>query len=63
VAVEAGQGIVEPAALTAKIDKLAQDLRAYVRKRAGLAPDWDLASEDMRNFYCEHARRIHGDDA
>ena len=47
----------------AKIEKTAQELRAYIRKRAGLAPDWDKASEDMRAFYREHARRINGDDA
>ena len=47
----------------AKLEKTAQDLRAYIRKRAGLAPDWDRASEGMRDFYREHARRINGDDA
>jgi hypothetical protein len=46
-----------------KTEKTAQDLRAYIRKRAGLACDWDKASEDMKNFYREHARRIGGDDA
>jgi hypothetical protein len=46
-----------------KTEKTAQDLRAYIRKRAGLAPDWETASEDMKNFYREHARRINGDDA
>lgn len=49
--------------MNAKTEKTAQDLRAYIRKRAGLACDWDLASEDMRAFYREHARRIGGDDA
>ncbi len=48
---------------SAKTEKTAQELRAYVRKRAGLAADWDRASEDMRNFYREMARRINGDDA
>ena len=46
-----------------KTEKTAQELRAYVRKRAGLAADWDKASEDMRAFYREHARRIKGDYA
>jgi hypothetical protein len=49
--------------VSAKTEKFAQDLRAFIRKRAGLACDWDLASEDMKNFYREHARRIEGDDA
>ena len=46
-----------------KTEKAAQELRAYIRKRAGLAADWDRASEDMRNFYREIVRRINGDDA
>ena len=46
-----------------KTEKTAQELRAFIRKRAGLAPDWDKASEDMKLFYREHARRINGDDA
>ena len=44
-----------------KTEKFAQDLRAFIRKRAGLAPDWDKASEDMKAFYREHARRVHGE--
>ena len=48
---------------SAKTEKTAQELRAYIRKRAGLAPDWEKASEDMRAFYREHVRRINGDDA
>ena len=47
----------------AKTEKTAQDLRAHIRKRAGLAADWDEASEDMRSFYREHARRMSGEDA
>lgn len=49
--------------MNAKTEKTAQDLRAYIRKRAGLACDWEKASEDMKAFYREHARRIEGDDA
>ena len=48
---------------SAKTEKFAQDLRAFIRKRAGLEPMWEQASEDMKNFYREHARRINGDDA
>lgn len=46
-----------------KTDKTAQALRAHIRKRAGLTPDWEKASEGMKAFYREHARRIEGDDA
>lgn len=51
------------AQMNAKIEKTAKALRAHIRKRAGLAPDWKKASEGMKAFYREHARRIEGDDA
>jgi len=49
--------------VSAKTEKTARDLRAHIRKRAGLEPAWEQASEDMKNFYREHARRMSGEDA
>jgi hypothetical protein len=46
-----------------KTEKLAQDLRGYIRKRAGLTANWESASDDMKNFYREHARRMLAEDA
>jgi hypothetical protein len=40
-----------------RTEQLAKNLRAEIRKKAGLAPDWDKASESMRQWYRALATR------
>ena len=40
------------------IETRAMDLRAVVRRKAGLEPDWESASEEMKAFYRRQAKRI-----
>jgi hypothetical protein len=39
------------------LEQVARDLRAAIRKKAGLAPDWDRASESMKAWYRMLAER------
>ena len=38
----------------------AQELRSQIRLRAGLANNWPLISEELRQFYLMLARRTEG---
>ena len=41
-----------------QIEKTAQDMRAMVRRKAGLDPMWSDASEEMRDWYRMMAKRM-----
>lgn len=41
-----------------KIEQTAKDMRALVRKKAGLDPMWTDASVDMRDWYRRMAKRM-----
>lgn len=45
-------------ATVSRVEKTAADLRAMVRKKAGLEPRWDEASDSMRDWYRGLARRM-----
>lgn len=40
-----------------ELDKAAMDCRNHIRKKAGLACDWNNASEEMKNWYRMLVRR------
>lgn len=41
-----------------EIEQVAKDFRSHVRRKAGLSRDWDDASEDMKEFYRQLARKL-----
>jgi hypothetical protein len=43
--------------MSVNVEAVAKDLRAAIRRKAGLEPDWDGASESMKAWYRMLAER------